>query len=120
MTGSDVHSKGPLVQKGITTGNVLSMVTTAIGVVGVIVAVTTSYSNTNKDVQSNFREITAIKAGLETARASIRQLEISEARTMERYNSIISNVGEMKASLSELSELLRETQRENQNRGNYK
>ena len=118
MTGTDVHSKGPIVQKGITTGNVLSMVTTAIGVVGVIVTVTTSYNNTNKDVQSNAREITAIKAGLETARASIRQLEISEARTAERYNSIISNVDEMKSSLSELSELLRETQRENQNRGN--
>ena len=118
MTGSDVHSKGPIVQKGITTGNVLSMVTTAIGVVGVIVAVTTSYSNTNKDVQSNAREITAMKDGLEAARSSIRQLEISEARTAERYNSIISNVDEMKSSLSELSELLRETQRENQNRGN--
>ena len=118
MTGNDVHSKGPIVQKGITTGNVLSMVTTAIGVVGVIVAVTTSYSNTNKDVQSNAREITAMKAGLETARASIRQLEISEARTAERYNSIISNFDEMKANLNELSELLRETQRENQNQGN--
>ena len=118
MADSDVHSKGPLVQKGITTGNVLSILTTAIGVVGVIVTVTTSYNNTNKDVQSNSREITAMKSGLEAARASIRQLEISEARTAERYNSIISNVDEMKKSLSELSELLRETQRENQNRGN--
>ena len=118
MTEGDVHSKGPIVQKGITTGNVLSMLTTAIGVVGVIVAVTTSYSNTNKDVQTNAREITAIKAGLEAARASIRQLEISEARTAERYNSILTNMDEMKSNLSELSELLRETQRENQNRGN--
>ena len=92
------------------------MVTTAIGVVGVIVAVTTSYNNTNKDVQSNSREITAIKAGLESARASIRQLEISEARTAERYNSIISNFDEMKSNLNELSELLRE----NQNRGDQK
>ena len=92
------------------------MVTTAIGVVGVIVAVTTSYSNTNKDVQSNAREITAIKAGLESARSSIRLLEISEARTAERYNSIISNFDEMKSNLNELSELLRE----NQNRGDQK
>ena len=118
MADSDVNSKGPMVQKGITTGNVLSILTTAIGVVGVIVTVTTSYNNTNKDVQSNSREITAMKSGLEAARASTRQLEISEARTAERYNSIISNVDEMKKSLSELSELLRETQRENQNRGN--
>ena len=116
MTGTDVHSKGPIVQKGITTGNVLSMVTTAIGVVGVIVAVTTSYNNTNKDVQSNSREITAMKSGLEAARASIRLLEINEARTAERYNSIISNFDEMKSNLNELSELLRE----NQNRGDQK
>ena len=94
------------------------MVTTAIGVVGVIVTVTTSYNNTNKDVQSNAREITAMKAGLEAARASIRQLEISEARTAERYNSILTNMDELKSNLSELSELLRETQRENQNQGN--
>ena len=118
MADNDVHSKVSLVQKGITTGNVLSILTTAIGVVSVIVAVTTSYNNTNKDVQSNSREITAIKAGLESARASIRKLEISEARTAERYNSIISNVDEVKASLRELSELLREAQSENQNRGN--
>ena len=114
MADSDVHSKGRLVQKGITTGNVLSMVTTAIGVVGVIVTVTTSYNNTNKDVQSNFREISSIKTGLESARSSIRLLEINEARTAERYNSIISNFDEMKSNLNELSELLRE----NQNRGN--
>ena len=62
------------------------------------------------------REITAMKAGLESARASIRLLEISEARTAERYNSIISNFDEMKSNLNELSELLRE----NQNRGDQK
>ena len=116
MADNDAHSKGPLVQKGITTGNVLSILTTAIGVVSVIVAVTTSYSNTNKVVQTNSREITAMKSGLEAARASIRQLEISEARTAERYNSIISNFDEMKSNLNELSELLRE----NQNRGDQK
>lgn len=116
MADNDAHSKGPLVQKGITTGNVLSILTTAIGVVSVIVAVTTSYSNTNKDVQTNSREIAAMKAGLESARASIRLLEISEARTAERYNSIISNFDEMKSNLNELSELLRE----NQNKGDQK
>ena len=116
MADNDVHSKGSLVQKGITTGNVLSILTTAIGVVSVIVAVTTSYNNTNKDVQTNSREITAMKAGLESARSAIRLLEISEARTAERYNSIISNFDEMKSNLNELSELLRE----NQNRGDQK
>lgn len=109
MTGDCDNARGPIVQKGITTGNVLSMITTAIGGLGIVVAVTTSYSNANKDIQTNAREISLMKASIDGARAAIRQLEISEARSAERFDSILRNMNEVKTQLREVSEILRDS-----------
>lgn len=96
----------PIVQKTITLGNILSMGTTAISVVGVIVAVTLSLGGTNKDVEALGRDLTAVKAGLEQARATMRQLEISEARTAERYTSIMNSQAKLEAQMGSIAALL--------------
>lgn len=99
------HAK---VEPVVTRGNVWSMIATLLTGLVLFSSLVATSTSTNKDLQQTQSEVTAIKSGLEAARASIRQLEISEARTSERYNSILSNVDEMKTQLREQNELLRD------------
>lgn len=99
------------VSRSVTLGNVLSMVTTLLGVLGLVWGMSAAYSGAANGIEANAREIGALKSELEGARGAIRQLEISEARTVERYESIRGAIEELKQGQRQANDLLRQISR---------
>lgn len=89
-------------------GNLWSIITTIVAVVGMGGTVLVTQTRTNSNVEENTRNISALQSREAANSSAIQSLQVSSARTSAQYEAISRSVAEVRDELREIANMLRD------------